>query len=139
MPERIKATNLDLMVDGRRLEIKNLSKLNLELNAALVDDQQFAEFTANPQAFAARYNLAIDREISDTLKERLTGINSIVEAQRAVVHPLDSIGTTVWAVAAGVYSLATAKVAVAFVPVDIKSQLVELERIKQLRQVNNRL
>jgi hypothetical protein len=124
------------MVDGRRLEIKNVSKLNLELNTALVDDQQFAEFAANPQAFAARYNLTIDREISDALKERLTGMKSLVEAQRAVVHPIDRVGTTVWAVAAAVFSLATAKIAVAFVPVDdMKSQLVEIQRIKQLRKL----
>ena len=95
------------------LDIKVESKRNAELNKALLNPANFAEFAKNPKEFAARYDLNIDREISDQLVTKLHGIDSL-KALNRYVNPIDTVGATLWAVAQGAYSVATSKIAVAF-------------------------
>lgn len=112
--DRIKAQTLRLNVDdGKIIDVKVNSKRNSELNKALLDPAKFQEFSKNPKAFAAKYDIKIDREISDQLATKLDGINDM-EMLKRFVNPIDLVGATVWAVAAGAYSLASSKVAVAF-------------------------
>lgn len=112
--DRIKAKTLQLTVDGNRvIDIKTDSKRGAELNRDLLDPVKFAEFTKDPKQFAAKYDIAIDREISDQLVNKLRGIDSLDMAHR-FVNPLDKVGCTVWAVAGGAYSVSSSKIAVAF-------------------------
>jgi len=112
--DRIKAKTLKLVVDGNRtIDIKVESKRNAELNKAFQDPKQFVEFAKDPKKFAAGYGISIDREISDQLVTKLHGLES-VEAVNRFVNPIDRVGATLWAVAVGVYSVASTKIAVAF-------------------------
>lgn len=112
--DRIKAKNLKLIIDGNRtIDIKTESKRGAELNKALLDPEKFVEFSKNPKQFAAKYDIAIDRDISDQLSTKLNGLDSL-EAVRRFVNPVDLVGCTLWAVASGSYSVSSSKVAVAF-------------------------
>lgn len=112
--ERIKAKTLKLTVDGNKtIDIKVDSKRGAELNKALIDPANFAEFAKNPKQFAAKYDLTIDQDISNQLIKKLHGLDSL-EAVRRFVKPGDLVGATLWAVASGAYSVASSKVAVAF-------------------------
>jgi len=112
--DRIKAKTLKLTVDGNRtIDIKTESKRGAELNKDLMDPAKFAEFAKNPKQFAAKYDIAIDREISDQLSTKLHGLGSLEEVRR-FVNPGDLVGATLWAVASGAYSVSSSKVAVAF-------------------------
>ena len=109
----IKANRLSILADGKSIEIKNPSKLNLELNKALLDPQQFQSFTADPKGFAERFDLKIDPEVSSALSAKLSGIKSLDDLQRVTRGEGDG-GATVWAVAGGSFSVASSKIAVAF-------------------------
>lgn len=111
--DRIKAKTLNIVADGKPIDIKVESKRNADLNKALLDPANFAEFAKNPKGFAARYDLNIDREISDQLVTKLHGIGSLKTLNR-YINPIETTGATVWAVALGAFSVATSKVAVAF-------------------------
>jgi hypothetical protein len=112
--DRIKAKTLSMVVDGTStIDIKAQSKRGAELNRALLDPAKFAEFTKNPKEFAGRFDIKIDRDISDQLSTKLGGIDSLDTLNR-YVNPGDEVGATVWAVASGAYSVATSKIAVAF-------------------------
>lgn len=107
--------NISLNIDGKNIEIKNTFKLNSELNKVLLDANEFAKFRENPKDFAKRFELDIDAEISDKLKEKLNGINSVKEIHEKIfINDIQNKATTVWAIAQGSYSLASSKVAVAF-------------------------
>lgn len=110
MPE-IKTQTLSLFVNGKTVEIKKPSKLNFELNKELNTDVGFASFLQDPKAFAKKYDLEIDQDLSNQLKAKLAGFSSLDELQK--LKGGDS-GATAWAVAAGSYSIASSKVAVAF-------------------------
>lgn len=110
---RIKAKNeLSLSIDGMQVQVKVPSRRNFELNRALANPERFREFASDPRRFVAQYDLQIDRDISDQLVQRLKGIDSL-GMLKDVLGP-DVVGATLWAVAAGVYSVASSKVAVAF-------------------------
>ena len=110
----IRASQLTILVDGKSIEIKNPSKLNLEFNKALIDPMQFQSFVADPKAFAERFDLQIDPEVSSALAEKLSGINSLDDLQMLRQGGDEVPGATVWAVAVGAYSVATSKIAIAF-------------------------
>ena len=57
---RFKGEKIDLVVDGKTIEIKKPSRRNFELNKALLNPGAFQDFARNPRAFAARYDLNID-------------------------------------------------------------------------------
>lgn len=112
----IKTTNLSFLVDGKTIEIKKPSKLNFEFNKALQDDAQFAKFVSDPAAFAKKFDLTIDPSVSGALAGKLHGVKSLGDLQ-ALYRGGDGeggAGATAWAVAAGAYSVATSKIAVAF-------------------------
>lgn len=112
--DRIKTKTLSLTVDGNKsIDIKVDSRRNAELNKALLDPARFVELSKNPKEFAANYGFKIDRDISDMLATKLTGLKSLTDA-RSFVNPGDRVGATLWAVAEGAYSIASTKVAVAF-------------------------
>jgi hypothetical protein len=77
---------IDLVVDGKTIEIKKPSRRNFELNKALLNPGAFQDFARNPRAFAARYDLNIDADISLALSTRLQGITTLKEA-RSLVTP----------------------------------------------------
>jgi hypothetical protein len=131
---RIRADNISLTVDGKTIELKNLSKQNGQLNEALRDPAQFQDFAQDPKAFAARYNLAIDESISSALRGKLTDIKSIEQGLSALGSVGSDRATTVWAVVQGVYSVASSKVAVAFVPVDLLEQIEQIQQLQEIQQ-----
>ena len=110
---RISAKNLSLVVDGKSVEIKNPQKGNFDLNKSLLTDEGFAKFADNPQKFAKEHGLSIDKDISAVLASKMKGLKSLEEAHR-ILNPMEMRATTVWAVVSAAYSVATAKVAVAF-------------------------
>lgn len=110
--DRIKSDTLGLVVDGKQVDIKVQSRRNFELNKALLDPQNFSAFAADPKTFAAQYDFSIDQDIAEQLAKSLKGISSIDDLGR--LRSPDDVATTVWAVVSGAFSIATAKVAVAF-------------------------
>lgn len=133
--DRIKAKNLDLIADGKRIELKNLAKQNLGLNEALLNEKNFQEFASDPKTFASKYNLEIDEGIASALHDRLAGVTSLKEAQQTLVNPIDEVGATLWAVAKASYSIADSKIAVAYMPVDLATEIRELQRVRQINQL----
>lgn len=109
---RISAKSLDLVADGKIINIKTPEKKNFELNKALLNDAEFAKFASNPKEFAKKYKLNIDKSVSDQLASKLNGINRIDDLAR--ISRDDGGEATVWAVAVGAYSMASTKIAVAF-------------------------
>jgi hypothetical protein len=115
--ERIKTRTLRLMVDDvRTIDVKVESKRNADLNKALLDPALFPEFARDPKEFAARYDINIDREISDQLVTKLHGLDNLETVDRFINGRGfdDRLGATLWAIASPVYSVASTKVAVAF-------------------------
>ena len=111
MPE-IKTNTLSFLVNGKTVEVKKASKLNFELNKALLTDEGFQSFANDPKSFAKKFDLEIDQQLSDQLKGKLGGLKSLKD-----LHAAKGGGesdATVWAVAGGSYSVATSKIAVAF-------------------------
>ena len=113
MPE-IRTTTLDLIVDGKKINVKTHEKRNFELNKALTNKDKFAEFVANPRDFVKAYKLDIDNDISARLSDKLSGIGSLEELVRIRGGDDGGGDATVWAVAVGAYSMASTKIAVAF-------------------------
>lgn len=112
--DRIKAGTLRLTVDGNKsIDVKLASKRGAELNRALLDPANFKEFAADPKKFVGKFDFQIDRDISDQLTAKLTGIKDLEELKK-FVNPIDPVASTVWAIAVGSYSLASSKIAVAF-------------------------
>lgn len=111
MPE-LKTETLTFLVNGKTIEIKKPSKLNFELNKELNTDKGFADFLADPQAFTKKFDLDIDEDLANQLKNKLAGLKSVKDLESIVNWGGD--GATAWAVAAGSYSVASSKVAVAF-------------------------
>ncbi|UEP27019.1 hypothetical protein [Burkholderia sp. B21-007] len=105
----IKASSLSFVVDGKTIELKKPSKLNFELNKALLDDSQFAQFAQDPAAFAKNYDLNIDPDISAALAQKLQGVKSVRD-----LIDINASSATAWAVAEGAFSFASSKVAVAY-------------------------
>jgi hypothetical protein len=115
---RISPKTLNLVADGKTIEVKKPSKKNFELNKDLVDPQNFRDFVTDPKTFLAKYDLQVDADIASKLKEKLKGLNNLDDLSKVFpVHggdPDNPRGATVWAVALGAFSFATSKVAVAF-------------------------
>ncbi len=112
---RIKAPTLSLNIDGKNIDIKKRSKRNFDLNKALMNPDDFQKFAADPRKFAAKFDLDIDNDISTALSTRLDGIKSREELMVLVDRPDGgTVYATVWAVASGLYSVASSKVALAF-------------------------
>lgn len=112
--DRIRANTLRLNVDDNKtIDVKVDSKRNAELNRALLNPEKFQEFSKNPKAFAEKYDLKIDKQISDQLVTKLDGIKDL-DMLSKYVDPVSMRSATVWAVAVGAYSLASSKIAVAF-------------------------
>lgn len=110
---RIKAKQtLNLVVDGKVIEVKKPSRRNYELNMSLRKKKNFEDFVRDPKKYAALYDLEIDDGISNQLQAKLKGIKSIKDLRR--LPDIDDVSATVWAVAKGAYSMASSKVAVAF-------------------------
>jgi len=110
--DRINSDVLSLVVDGKAIDIKVASRRNFDLNKALLDADNFKDFIKDPRAFASRFDFTIDRDISDQLSNKLRGFESLEQLDR--MRDPSQVATTLWAVAAGSYSVASAKVAVAF-------------------------
>jgi hypothetical protein len=110
---RLKTDSLDLVADGKVINIKTPERRNEELNRALLDPGEFANFAADPQSFAKQYDLDIDKTISDQLAAKLKGVRSLDELEVITMRGGEG-DTTVWAAVAGSFSVSTAKVAVAF-------------------------
>jgi hypothetical protein len=109
----IRSNHLSLQIDGKTVELKTMTRRNLDLNKALLDPAEFKKFAADPQEFAKQYDLNIDPHISAQLASRLSGVGSITDIQRITTDGGES-GATAWAVAHGAYSIASTKIAVAF-------------------------
>jgi hypothetical protein len=105
----IKAGTVDLIVDGKKIQIKTPTKRNFQLNKALTDPAEFKKFVADPGAFAKGYDLDIDPAISKKLSDVLKGLSSLDQLKAT-----DQVALTAWAVASGVFSFATSKIAVVF-------------------------
>ena len=108
----IKTQSIDLLVNGKTIEIKNETRGNFALNKALMQPEQFQKFAANPQDFAAGFGLNIDKDIALQLSEMVGGFTSLEELRNA--GPDLTVAATAWAVAAGAYSVASSKIALAF-------------------------
>jgi len=112
---RIKAPTLSLNIDGKNIDIKKRSKRNFDLNKALLNPDDFQKFTADPRKFAAKYDFDIDNDISTALSARLDGIQSREDLMSLLARPdVGPVSATAWAVASGLYSIASTKIAVAF-------------------------
>ena len=112
---RISPKTLSIIADGKTLEVKKQSKKNFALNKDLADPVKFQEFASDPKAFAAKYDLALDADISNAVKAKLTGIKNLDMAREILgSHDPGRVGATLWAVVSGAFSVASAKVAVAF-------------------------
>ncbi len=112
---RIKGNTISINVDGKIIDIKNPKRGGWDLNKALLDPKNFKDFANDPQAFTGKYGFKVDADISAKLKDALKGVDSL-EQLRGLVGTRDPsiVGATVWAVAAGSYSMASSKIAVAF-------------------------
>jgi hypothetical protein len=108
---RIRVETLVLEADGKRIEVKKPSRMNFDLNKALNNPADFQQFVADPAAFAQRFDLTIDPEVSTALRTRLSGFESLAAA-RAISE--GTVQATVWAIASPAYSFATSKIAFAF-------------------------
>ena len=113
MPE-IRTTTLDLIVDGKKINVKTHDKRNFELNKALANKENFAKFVSNPRDFVKTFKLDIDHDISAKLSDKLSGIANLEELIRIKGGDDGGGDATVWAVAVGAYSMASTKIAVAF-------------------------
>ena len=113
---KIKPKSIKLTVDDKVIEIKKPSKRNYELNVALLNPEKYKEFVENPREFCSRYDLAIDREISDQLKERLQDFKSLddMRGMLSVDDPIPDTEATLWAIAQGIFSVASTKALIAF-------------------------
>ncbi|MDR6659656.1 MULTISPECIES: hypothetical protein [Tardiphaga] len=107
---KIPSLSASLLVDGQVIELKKDGADNFALNKALTDAANFKKFAADPASFARDFGLSIDLGISTQLSKKLVGINSLQDLS------LTQVGgeATAWAVAAGSYSVASTKIAVAF-------------------------
>lgn len=113
---RIKAPTLSLDIAGKIIEVKKPSKRNFDLNKALLRPEDFQKFVTDPKSFAAKFDLAIDDDIATTLSAKLDGLTNLNDLKTVLVSPdpFGPVGATLWAVAVGVYSVASTKIAVAF-------------------------
>lgn len=111
---RITGQTIKLEIDGKIIDIKKPSKRNFSLTKSLLDDIKFQEFVNDPKGYAAKYDFDIDHDISAKLKAKLDGTKSLEDLKKVLDDPWDPAGATVWAVAKGVYSVASSKIAVAF-------------------------
>ncbi|MFE4822250.1 hypothetical protein ACFRFU_38695 [Streptomyces sp. NPDC056704] len=112
----IRAQKIDLLLDGKTVQIKNDVRGNFAFNKAIQTPEGWQQFTEDPKSFAASHGLEIDPDIALRLKESLVGIESLDKA-RDTIRPGgigNPVGATVWAIAEGAYSLSSSKVAVAF-------------------------
>ncbi|KDM90105.1 hypothetical protein [Photobacterium galatheae] len=110
---RIKGDKISLLVDGKVIEVKNPSKLNWDLSKSLIKNDNFKEFAKDPKKYAAKFDLEIDADIAAKLTRRLEGFESLKEAEELFGFD-PRVAATAWAVAAGAYSIASSKIAVAF-------------------------
>jgi hypothetical protein len=110
---KITPTSLSLQVDGKSVELHSDTSKVFEMNKALANPTGFKDFANDPKAFAAKFGLGIDQQVSHQLKSKLTGVASLGEL-RAIHDGDGGNGATVWAVAGGAYSISSSKIAVAF-------------------------
>lgn len=126
---------LDLSIGGKSLAVKDDGDSARRLNQALRDPDDFAQFAADPAKFAKGHGLEISKDMAEQLKVALNGVESLQEAVGKVGmgrNPGD-VMTTVWAVVAGAYSVASTKVAVAFKGVDLADTVAELSALQAVR------
>ena len=109
---KITPKSLSLQVDGKSVELHSDTSKVFEMNKALANPAGFKDFANDPKAFAAKFGLGIDQQVSHQLKGKLTGVGSLSEL--TALHGGGGNGATVWAVAGGAYSISSSKIAVAF-------------------------
>ena len=100
-----------LVVDGKSVEVKNANPLNSQVGDALKDPKEFKAFAKDPAAFAKRFGLTIDPDVSALLSKSIGTAISLEELRSGGGNVRPS--AVLWAVAVGVYSLAATKIAVA--------------------------
>lgn len=81
----------------------------IDLGTKLADPYYFQQFASDPGYVLGNAGVDIDYQLSDLLRSRLNGKASLDDL---TANNCESC-TTVWAVVAGIYSVASAKVAVA--------------------------
>jgi len=105
-----KARKIQLVIDGKPIDVQVENQRTEELNAALRDPEQFRLFAKDPKAFVAKFGMQIDKEVSDQLAKKLVGKSDLSKLSSGAEMPQ----ATIWAVAEGIYSVSSSKVAVAF-------------------------
>ena len=111
---KITPKTLSLNIDSKSVEVHSDTAKASDLNQALENPATFKEFASDPKTVAGRYGLKIDPTISDQLKTKLAGAQSLSAAKEMVTRGGGGAPATVWAVASGSYSVASTKIAVAF-------------------------
>jgi hypothetical protein len=111
---KITPKSLSLHVDGKSVELHSDTSKVFEMNKALANSAGFKDFANDPKAFAAKYGLGIDQQVSHQLKGKLTGVGSLGELTAMQGSGDGGNGATVWAVAGGAYSISSSKIAIAF-------------------------
>jgi hypothetical protein len=112
MPKYV-PSSLSLSVEGKNVEIHHDTSKVFDLNKALTDQTKFKQFANDPKAFAAQYGLTIDHSVAGQLKTRLAGLDSLADVQ-SLTGGDGGDPATVWAIAAGSFSISSTKIAVAF-------------------------
>jgi hypothetical protein len=103
---------LELAVDGKSIDLKSSRTAAHKINIALGDPAKFKSFAADPKGFLTGHGVTIADDIAAHLQSRLAGVNSI-EHLRAISDG-NPVAATAWAIAAGAYSIASTKIAIAF-------------------------
>lgn len=83
---------------------------------ALKNPNEFPRFVADPKQFMQDYNITVQPELSNKLKDAFSSYNTLDEATTGVLGggPGCEQCATLWAVAEGSYSVSSSKVAVAY-------------------------
>ncbi|MER9684681.1 MULTISPECIES: hypothetical protein [unclassified Mesorhizobium] len=105
--------SINLNIDGKNVTIENAPQKIKELNTFLENEDNFKQFAQDPDASLKKFNMTVDPDFIDQLKNRLNGKTSIKDLQSKVGQGGED-NATLWAVAAGSYSISSSKVAVAF-------------------------
>ena len=102
---------LSLTIDGKTIDLHKPGADTAGLNKALTDSVNFKKFATDPANFAKDFGFDIDKAISTQLSDQLIGLSSVEEIMTRGAGRGGN-EATIWAVASGVYSIRSTKIAV---------------------------
>jgi hypothetical protein len=79
-----KSPNVTISINDRTIEVPTNDAKAFELNKSLLNPNEFKRFAEDPMAYASRYDIKIEKELSADISTALKGFDSLEQAKQVM-------------------------------------------------------